>query len=132
MKHSVNFKLIQNLVVLQVLINGHAKAFVLDTGAAITVLTEKTANALSLKKVKECKARGAGGEVDMNMVNVTSLSVGTASYSNFVGAVVDLAAICKKIGEEIDGILGIDFISRYKVTIDYRDCLLTLEEYTSN
>ena len=64
------------------------------------------------------------------MVRVSSLAVGDVTVPDLTVAAIDLSGINEKIGTEVAGILGYDFLSRFRVTIDYREKTLTLMPYS--
>ncbi len=64
------------------------------------------------------------------MATVKSLAVGDATVSDLHVAGIDLDGINEKIGARVAGILGYDFLSRFRVTIDYRAKRLTLVPYS--
>ena len=79
-KITVPFEVYNNLIVIDVLLNGSLPLkFVLDTGVRTTVLTEKTlTDVLNLTYSRKITIPGAGGKklVDAYVVNNVSLNVG--------------------------------------------------------
>ncbi len=130
---TVSFRLHSNLIIIDVLINGASRPFVLDTGASATVIDQRTAEELQLPdadKMEEAHAVGCGPErTAVRFVRVDSLSVGGIHLSGLECGALSLGAICDKIGSEIAGVLGYDFLSRFKTTIDYREKRLTFESH---
>ena len=125
----MNFELKANLIVLDAIINGINKRFLLDTGACGTLVTRETAAELGLEEFEKGLGRGAGGDVAVSFVRVDSLGVNGAELKDLTCGTMDLAGINARLGGGIDGILGYDFLSHFKVTIDYRARKLTLDPY---
>ena len=110
-----------HLVGVPVVINGKGPYnFVLDTGAGNTVVTPELATELALDvKPVHGIARGVGGDVQLELAAVESLSVGNAGISNSQVVVLDLSKVSPK-GKLIEyGIIGYDFLSKFETVIDY-------------
>ena len=93
--------------------------FILDTGASMTVLSTKTADAIHLRRGTDVTATGAGGEGSASLAVVDRLSVGTTHVEHLSVAVADMPHVEKAIGRSIDGILGYNFFRDRCVQIDY-------------
>jgi predicted aspartyl protease len=112
--------------------------FILDTGAAVTVLDTETAEKLGLELKGEIEARGAGEESKTaSFISDMSYEVGGAKLMNQRGTAIPLRMLEPMFGRQIDGILGYDFISRFVMTIDYDNKKLHLfdrkgYEYSGN
>ncbi len=126
---TVDFGLRANLITVGVTVNGREKLLILDTGASQTMLSRQTAQELGLQEAQRAVGRGAGGEVEIAMVAVDRLAVGDLAIHDVTVVVMDLEEIQAQMGGDISGVLGFDFLSRFKVTIDYRARKLTLERY---
>lgn len=128
---AIPFELANNHVFVPVRVAGEALWFLLDTGAANTLLDLGTARSLSLPLGPSFEARGAGpGSVPgaalappaaVHFDNVPELRVD-------VPAAIDLEGIAAFEGRAVNGILGADFISRFVLEIDYRARLLRLHD----
>ena len=104
---------------------------ILDTGAPISLVDNKVAEAAGLlKDVPEplFSIFGSRGEV-----KVKELQVGDQAVQNVTAIVMDhptvqaiSQAFEKKLGGPIDGIVGFPFFSRFKMTLDYQAKTVTL------
>src|SRR5262245_4652341 len=126
---TVGFELKANLIVVDTKIDGVSKRFVLDTGASATVIARELAKELALKSIEKHSARGAGGDVEVSLVAVKSLDVGGAVVHDVTCAASDISGIEERLGGHIDGVLGFNFLSRFKLTIDYKAKKLILDRY---
>jgi hypothetical protein len=126
---TTDFWLQGNLILLKVAINGEQKNFILDTGASCTTINKKTTEELDLKAVETGRARGVGGEVDVAMVRVDSFAIADIVLKDLSCGVADMEELSRVIGGGISGVLGFDLLSRFKITIDYQEKQLTLEQY---
>ncbi len=119
----IPFEYVNNshLIGLPVHINGDGPYnFALDTGAGGTVMTPELANILGLDvQASEGIARGLGGDVQLKMAEVDSLSVGTAEITNSQVVVIDSRKVSPK-GKLIEyGIIGYNFLKNFETVIDY-------------
>lgn len=113
-------------VSVQVNTRREAALFLLDTGASITILTPLFAKRLELAipdDAKRIDLVGIGGnKIRVPVVKVARLAVGDASVENVNVAVYDVAP-----AGIVDGILGLDFLKRFRFTIDAPGKRLRLE-----
>ena len=58
---------------------------------------------------------------------ILDTGAGATVISKKAAKAMDLSSICEKLGDEVDGIVGHDFLSKTKLTIDYPEKLLYLE-----
>jgi predicted aspartyl protease len=94
--------------------------FILDTGAAVTVVETETAKELGLEMKGEIEARGAGeGSQQASFISNMTYQVGTAKLEDQKGVAIPLEMLEPMFGREIHGVLGYDFISRFVMVIDY-------------
>ncbi|MGY5878962.1 MAG: retropepsin-like aspartic protease [Candidatus Thorarchaeota archaeon] len=110
-----------HLIGLPVYINGAgAYNFALDTGAGGTVMAPELAKKLGLD-IQEMHgiARGLGGDVQLKMAQISSLSVGDAEITNSQVVVLDSSKVSPK-GKLIEnGIIGYNFLKNFETVIDY-------------
>lgn len=126
---AVEFKLSNNLIIVNASINGVSGPMILDTGAGRTVVNRKAARMLGLQETHEsCTGRGAGGEVEMVSTTIESLAIGSVSQADLTPVTMDMADLCEQLESEVHGIIGFDFLSKFKLTIDYPKQQLALEK----
>ncbi len=130
--HTIDFRLQSNLIVIDVVVDGETKPFILDTGASNTVIDKRAADPSAVEGVEQAVglADCGAGNMEAVMSTVKSLAVGNATVSDLRVAGIDLDGINEKIGARVGGILGYDFLSRFRMTIDYRAKRLTLDPYS--
>jgi hypothetical protein len=117
------------MILLEVEVNGEAKNFLVDTGAAATLVGKHLAEELDLKQDRKLSGMGAGGEAEFSLARVDSLAVGGIVVRDLSCIVGDLDPINARLGGGLDGVLGFDFLSRCRITIDYQTLHLTFEPY---
>jgi hypothetical protein len=125
----VPFEMNGNSLFLQARINGSKPCwFMLDTGAAVTVLNLTTVRSLGLRAVAGGTLRGAGGNVQSTQITGVTFDVGGALLEDLNVAALPLAQFENAGGRALDGILGVEFFKRYVVEIDYEAQQLAIHE----
>jgi predicted aspartyl protease len=101
--------------------------FVLDTGATLTCVNSRVAAELELPEQRGMTGMGAGvaSSGRMRLVRVDSLRVGGAAAAGLTACELDLAHV-EALGIEIDGLLGLNFLREYRVTLDFEREVLIL------
>jgi predicted aspartyl protease len=113
------------LVVVPVRINGQGPyKFLLDTGATNTILSTAVADKLKLKKDRDQTLRSAGGNVPATIRGIDRLHIGKTLLEKveIVVANFDLLQSLR-----VDGILGGDYLRRFRVAIDYEKQIVEIE-----
>lgn len=119
----------QPLILLPVCVNGRGPFdFILDTGAGTSLLSSDLAKQIEVKIVGSKEGQSAGGKVSVSLAKVDSFAVGETKLDDVDVGIVDLSHIGTTIGARIDGDLGYNFLKHFRVTINYRDCELRLED----
>lgn len=117
-------------LVVPVLINGRGPyPFVLDTGATVTCVDDELAAALALPEVRGVigTAAGIGGEGGLRLVSVDSLSMGGVRAHELEACVIDLEHL-SGMGLELDGLIGLNVLKEFRVTLDFERNIVTLEK----
>jgi len=115
-----------NLLLLPLDVNGKRGNFIVDTGAVTTVLSHSMAAEFGVtEKTPGAKVdmgiAGVGGfeGVVLKIPNVTfKTPKNTEAFPQVVA--IDLKQISKTIGTEVSGVVGYDFFSDYKLTLNYQ------------
>jgi predicted aspartyl protease len=107
------------LILLEATVTGKGPyRFVLDTGAGLTMISPQLAKRAGVPRDEAQKAVGAGGSVEVHFGTVKSLAIGEIRIQGLRVGIMDLAGISKAIETDIDGIVGYNFLSKFRVTID--------------
>lgn len=112
-----------------VTINGKGPyPFVLDTGATVTCVDESLVADLSLPDAGGPVAFGGTvtGLGRMRLVSLESVTVGDATVRDLQGCAVDLAPM-RQAGVEVQGLLGLNFLREYRLTVDFPSGMVRLE-----
>lgn len=117
-------------LVVPVHLNGEGPyAFVLDTGATLTCVDQVLADSLELPESAGQVGIGAGiqGSGRMRLVSVDSLRLGATSAYDLTACTLDLAQL-ETAGLDVDGLLGLNFLKAFRMTLDFGAGTLHLEE----
>ncbi|HEX9928574.1 MAG TPA: aspartyl protease family protein [Pyrinomonadaceae bacterium] len=124
---AIKMEIVNNRPIITVKINelDEPLRFVLDSGSAVTVLSDTTAKRLGIKEVaRGGKARAIGGEGKFNIVYgfLNSLHIGDVKINK-------VPVYIRKFhnrSESIDGYIGISLISKFLTTVDYGNQVFSL------
>jgi tetratricopeptide (TPR) repeat protein len=117
----------------EIFIDGIAKPlnFIIDTGATVTVMSEKLAamdEAQAFIMKSRMRVYGAAGVVDdVKMAVLPKLVVGTYYREKVDAAVLDLEPVNETAGFLQSGILGGNFLRFYRVVFDFYRGVVRLE-----
>lgn len=102
---------------------------VLDTGATLTCLDERLAVQLQLPRKAGAVGLGAGvgGSGRVAIVQVDSVRLGSSTVQNLTACVLDLRHLRELGAGGVSGLLGLNFLTRFHVTLDFERRLMTLE-----
>ena len=117
-------------LVVAVHLNGQGPfSFVLDTGATLTCVDQILADSLELPESAGRIGIGAGirGSGRMRLVSVDSLRLGVTSAYDLTACAIDLSRL-ETAGLDVNGLLGLNFLKAFRVTLDFAAGTLRLEE----
>lgn len=125
-KASVPFQKRGTVVVVPATINEKATArFVVDTGASYTMISQATAKELDIdleKKLPTISFQTANGVIQAPLVTLSSIDVGGLQVKDLTAAVHDVFP-----DPGVSGLLGLNFLSNFRMDIDTKTGVLHLE-----
>ncbi len=126
-KTSVPFQKKGTVVVVPATINEKsAVKFVVDTGASYTMISQATAKELEIdleKKLPTIPFQTANGIIQAPLVTLSSIDVGGLQVKDLTAAVYDVFP-----DPAISGLLGLNFLSNFRMDIDTQNGVLHLEK----
>lgn len=111
-------------------LNGHGPLdFVLDTGATFTCVAGETAAELGLPPRRGAVGVGVGigGAGRVDFVHIDSLRIGRAQAFDMPACVLDLQQF-GALGTPIQGLVGLNFLRSFRLTLDFERGVLRLVE----
>jgi predicted aspartyl protease len=117
-------------LVVPVYLNGEGPHdFVLDTGATLTCVDEALADTLGLPEQTGGLAFGAGvgGSGRVRLVGLDSLQVGEARAFDLTACTLNLEQF-QQAGLHVDGLIGLNFLSSFRVTLDFEQEVVVLQQ----
>lgn len=118
-----------HILLIPVKVNSRAGLFVLDTGAARTLMSyDIAAEASKLTRDAQIGIGGLSGKVeDVYRTGNVRLEFGGFEQRNPGMTAIDTWMLSHRLGTEISGFLGLPVLDFFTLTIDYRDGLVKFE-----
>jgi predicted aspartyl protease len=118
------------ILLVNVLINSQETyPFILDTGASQTIVSPELAQRMGIGGTSADSIIGVGGAIQSAVGLLMSLSIGEATLSNVPVIVADIfSSLSQAVGTKFDGVLGFNFLSKFKIEIDYPNGRLRLQK----
>jgi clan AA aspartic protease (TIGR02281 family) len=126
-KASIPFEKQGQVVVIEATLNKKTAAkFVVDTGASYTMISSAVAKELDIDTEQNRRTapfQTANGVIQAPLVSLESISVGGMEIRNLTAAVHDVLS-----DSRIAGLLGLNFLSNFRMDIDTQKGVLHLEK----
>jgi predicted aspartyl protease len=127
----IPFETVEGLIVVQARINrGLPAAFVLDTGATVTLLNDRFVRERRLQRERnraQLASIGSGALRPASLVRLERIEVGPATATGQRAVVQDLRTFERLLRRPVAGVLGYSFLGHYRLVIDYGQRRLWLE-----
>lgn len=122
-KEKINFKFVNNLVLLPVTLNGEELTFLLDTGVRKSLLFNvKTSEDLSLNQIEKVTIRGLGEGKEFDALNSKNnlLRIGDIVCPNFELLVILEKSFdfSERMGLDIHGIIGSELFRAFTIEVN--------------
>jgi clan AA aspartic protease (TIGR02281 family) len=126
-KASIPFEKQGQVVVVEATLNKKTAAkFVVDTGASYTMISSAVAKELDIDTEQNRRTapfQTANGVIQAPLVSLESISIGGMEIRNLTAAVHDVLS-----DSRIAGLLGLNFLSNFRMDIDTQKGVLHLEK----
>ncbi|MCF6349772.1 MAG: aspartyl protease family protein [Flavobacteriaceae bacterium] len=133
---TIPFKLVNNLIILPIKLNGQELAFILDTGVSKSLLFNVVSkDSISLNQTKKIQIKGLGNG---NYFNAIYSKNNLFRLKNIICPNFEIYLILNKqfdfsarMGVDINGLIGTDFLKDFVVEINYikKSIKITKPEY---
>jgi predicted aspartyl protease len=109
------------LMLIKVEVNGKAAVMVLDTGSNETLVSPTLVSGKPFKPTQAMPLAEGSGFSGAVLGASAFLSIGPVNPKEFRVLVMDLSALSKSLGQQIDGILGMSVLKEFEiVSVDLR------------
>lgn len=130
----IPIKRARNLILVDVILNGKPKTFLLDSGSPITILNTRYLPSAGDETRSMSSSRGVNSSITgMDIQRVEKLNFAGIELINSDVITLDISHLEEDLGAEIHGLIGYDFLKDYDVMFDYKSEKVTLfqPEYNS-
>jgi len=125
---NIPFKFIGNHIYLTVTVDGKERLWILDTGAGMSVVNKAFADELGLSVEGQMKGNDASGVVTAGFTTMPPYGLRGIQFQKQKVAVIDMSELFRRLGLDVAGILGFDFLSRFVTKVDFANELISLYE----
>lgn len=126
-KASVPFEKHGSVVIVKASLNGKAPLkLILDTGASFTMISSAAAKQLDIDTTQNPRSMAfqtANGMIEAPLINLDSIAVAGLELKNLTAAVHDALP-----DPEVAGLLGLNFLTNFRLDIDSEKGLVHLEK----
>jgi len=126
-KASIPFEKHGQVVVIEAMLNGKTPAkLVVDTGASYTMISAATARDLDIdpgRSQRTMPFQTANGMIQAPLANLESVNVGGVEIRDLTAAIHDIAP-----NSQVAGLLGLNFLSNFRMDIDTQKGVIHLEK----
>lgn len=127
LKASIPIEKHGQIVIIEAMLNKKTPAkFVVDTGASYTMISNAVAKELDIDLTQDQRTmpfQTANGLIQAPLTNLESITVGGIEIKNLTAAVHDAVP-----DPQVAGLLGLNFLSNFRMDIDTQKGLLHLEK----
>ncbi len=118
----------KRFAVVPVLVDGQGPYdFLLDTGSTTSVVDRNLAKELGLKPLGRTVIRTASGTERVPIARIHEMRIGSRSTETVLVLISKMDGL-RKLDKNIRGILGFNFLSRFRYTLDYEHQRLRFED----
>lgn len=116
------------LMLIKVEVNGKPAVMVLDTGSNETIISPTLVSVKPLNSKEAVVMAKGSGYSGSGVIATALLRLGHVNAKNCQILVVDLSALSKTLGQEVDGILGMSVLKEFEiVSVDLKHHRLVLK-----
>lgn len=123
----IPFEMAGNLILVDVVLNGKNKKFVLDSGSPRVILNAKYLPKTNANQRTMTTSNGVNGSINgMDIGHVENLDFAGIKMENQEVITLDISHLEENLNTEIHGLIGYDLIQSYDVLFDYENKKITL------
>lgn len=129
-----DFEYYNDLIIVEVIIDGKKLHFIFDTGAFLSVIDEKVLGGLQTEVMSKSKARSSSGKAEKKpIISIDEMEIGGVKFQNTSAIVVDFSGIQGAFGcHQVDGLIGNNLMRKANWQIDYQKKIINVTDQISN
>lgn len=117
----------RNSLLVRVRINGRPAILILDTGSAHTVLRPEAVGVPRSTLIPARRSHSGAGVIGDAVTKEVTLQIGERISKRHLVVLMDLSDILAAYQEDLDGVLGLDFLRQYsRVSVDLSERTISL------
>lgn len=129
-KQTISFKLLSNLIIFPIEVNGKKLNFILDSGVGATILFNlNNKDSLSLKNIEKVKLQGLGSEEPIDAILSKNNSFNFKDINGYNQSLYvlfdDSFDLSSKLGITVHGIIGYEILKDFVIQVNYSSKRLT-------
>jgi hypothetical protein len=115
------------LILIRIVANGRPAVFIVDTASSRTILSVGLTDVRWPSAASISTSKGSGFQGTGVLAKVT-LKIGPITWREHTVLAMETRELSKSLGQQVDGLLGIDFFSEFKeIIIDLKNHKLVLK-----
>ena len=116
------------LVLVKLEVNGRPAVLIVDTGSNVTIISPDLADVAPGTLDNAASPSRGSGFTGRGVFRRATLRVGSVTWRDHRVVVTDTRELSKSLGQKVDGMLGMDFLSEFElVVVDLKNHKLILE-----
>ena len=126
----IPFKYYNDLIIVEVSINGKTYHFLFDTGAELNVISQSIANDFEYVVITRSEISGTSkSKQTLQIVEIPNIAISNIEFRNTGAIIADLTTLKKFFGcPQIDGIIGNNLLRKAIWQIDYQNETITITD----
>ncbi len=115
----IPFRFVGGHIYVPVTVRGYTRPWILDSGANVTVVERSFADELGLSIEGTLAGVDGAGRVEAAFTVLPPFEIGPIRFEEQTVATIRMDDLVRRLGIDIAGVLGYDFLSRFVTRVDY-------------
>jgi len=115
----VKIRVVNNVVLVPVRVNGRDLSFLLDTGSEHSAIDASVASSLNLGQVADVEVLKNYRTQPATTDRTTKIEIGGLAFEDKNLTVLNLASVAHALGSAVDGVVGNDILQDFTFTLNY-------------
>jgi hypothetical protein len=115
----VKIRVVNNVVLIPVPVNGNDLSFLLDTGSELSAIDANVASSLNLGQVGDVEVMKNYRTQPATADQTSKIEIGGLAFDHKVLTVLKLASVSHALGTPVDGVVGNDILQDFVFRLNY-------------